>query len=58
MYPNHFIGISGKTEAEVKAILDPHSSIVRAKEVKVAVVSFQYPGKIHNPYNVILFYHH
>ena len=58
VYPDHFIDMSGLTEAEVKAILDPDSSIVRAKEVKVAVVSFQYPGEIRNPYNVILFYHH
>ena len=57
VYPDHFIDMSKLAEAEVKAILDPDSSIVRAKEVKVAVVSFQCPGEICNTYNVILIYH-
>jgi len=53
VYPNHFIDISAKTEEEVKKLLDPDSSIVKAKEVKVAVVSFQYPGRRHSPYYVL-----
>ena len=40
VYPNHFIYISGKEKPEVKAMLDPKSFIIRAKGVKVAVISF------------------
>ena len=46
----HFIDISGKTDAEVREMINPKSPIKREKEVKVVVVSFQRPGVRKSPY--------
>ena len=43
VFPDHFIGVGDKTSEELKTLLDPKLSIVRAKEVKLCVMSVQKP---------------
>jgi len=43
--PNHNISVENLTIEEVKAMIGPKSNIVRAEEMKMAVVSLQHPGK-------------
>ena len=48
-YPDHFIDIRGKSEEDVKSLLQSDSPIVRAKEAKLCVMSIQNPGVGHSP---------
>ena len=49
MFPDHFIDVGNKTAEEFKMLLDPKSSIVRSKEVKLCVMSVQNPGVVKSP---------
>ena len=57
-YLDHFIDTRGKSEEDVKSLLQSDSPIVRAKEAKLCVMSIQNPGVGHSPSYTIGAYPH
>ena len=53
MFPDHLINIVGKTEEEVKALLDDDLNIEGVKEIKVGVLTVQAHIPQHSPMCVI-----
>ena len=51
--PDHFIDVSTMTEDEVKKKLDPKSDIIRADEIKLAVITVQRPKRGACPFFVL-----
>ena len=52
--PNHFLSMLGRTEDWVRFTLDPKSSIVRADEIKIAVIGTQNPKQGKYPFFVLV----